>query len=143
MSIGAFTDKKRQPTEEEIRKTVGSKLAIWQELIQYIRTNYPSNEDFKFLYGKRYGWALRFRIRGQLLTSLYPNVEGFTVQVNLNPAAIDQAQRMNLGENVQTAIERANPYPEGRWLFVPVGSADDMKDIQRLLALRVETKRLW
>jgi hypothetical protein len=69
-------------------------------------------------------------------------VEGFTVQVNLNPAAIDQAQRMNLGENVQTAIERANPYPEGRWLFVPVGSADDMKDIQRLLALRVETKRL-
>ena len=84
-------------------------------------SNYPSDEDFRFLYGKQYGWALRFRIRGQLLTSLYPAVEGFTVQINLSPAAVEQAQQMNLGANVQGAIARATPYPEGRWLFIPVG----------------------
>ena len=49
---------------------------------------------------------------------------------------------MELGENVQAAIARATPYPEGRWLFIPVRSADEIRDIQRLLALRVEAKGL-
>jgi hypothetical protein len=142
MSIGAFTDKKHQPTEAEMLKVIGPKLSAWQELIQFIREHYPSVEDFKFLYGKKYGWALRFRIRGKLLTSLYPTAEGFTVQINLSQAAIEQAQRMKLGEKVQEAIARAAPYPEGRWLFIPVRSADDLGDIQQLLALRVETKGL-
>jgi hypothetical protein len=49
---------------------------------------------------------------------------------------------MELGEHVQEVIAEANPYPEGRWLFIPVRSADDIRDIRQLLALRVETKRL-
>jgi hypothetical protein len=121
MSYGAFTDKKHEPTEAEIQAALGSQLSTWQELIRFIRDNYPSDEDFRFLYGKQYGRALRFRIRGQLLTSLYPADEGFTVQINLSPAAVEQAQQMNLGENVQGAIARARPYPEERWLFIPVG----------------------
>ena len=80
MSYGAFTDKKHQPTEAGIQASIGSQLSAWQELIRFIRENYPSDEDFRFLYGKQYGWALRFRIRGQLLTSLYPADEGFTVR---------------------------------------------------------------
>jgi hypothetical protein len=142
MSIGAFTDRKHEPTEDEILEVIGPKLSVWQELGQFIRQRYPSDEDFKFLYGKKYGWALRFRIRGKLLTSLYPTEGGVTVQINLSPEAIEQAQGMKLGEHAQEAIARANPYPEGRWLFIPVESADDIRDIQQLLALRVETKRL-
>ncbi len=49
---------------------------------------------------------------------------------------------MRLGENVQQAIARAHPYPEGRWLFIPVESEADMHDIQRLLALRAAERRL-
>ena len=142
MSIGAFTDKKQQPTEEEILAMIGPKLPLWEELIQFIRASYPADEDFTFLYGKKYGWALRFRIRGQLLTSLYPTAGGFTAQVNLSPEAVEQTLAMQPGKNVLAAIDRAHPYPEGRWLFIPVESADDVQDIKRLLALRAETKRL-
>ena len=142
MSIGAFTDKKQQPTEKEILAMIGPKLPLWEELIQHIRGNYPTEENFKFLYGKKYGWALRFRIRRQLLTSLYPTTGGFTAQVNLNPEAVEQALAIPPGKNVQDAIARATPYPEGRWLFIPVESADDVHDVKRLLVLRAETKRL-
>ena len=121
---------------------IGPQVPLWHELIQFIRENYPSDEDFKFLYGKNYGWALRFRIRGQLLTSLFPTAGGFTAQVNLSPEAVEQALAMQPGKNIQDAIARANPYPEGRWLFIPIESADDVHDVKRLLALRVETKRL-
>ncbi|MBM4461040.1 MAG: DUF3788 domain-containing protein [Chloroflexi bacterium] len=142
MSIGAFTDKTRQPTEAEIQAAIGTQLSAWRDLLRFIRENYSPDEDFKFLYGKKYGWALRFRMGGQLLTSLYPAAGGFTVQVNLSPAAVERAQQMGLGESAQAAIAWATPYPEGRWLFIPVQAAGDVGDIQKLLALRVEAKGL-
>ena len=63
MSVGIFIDKHHQPTDAEVNEAVGARLALWQELITYIREKYPCQEDFKFLYGKTYGWARRFRIQ--------------------------------------------------------------------------------
>ncbi len=143
MSIGLFNDKNRQPTEAEVAEAVGAMLPTWQALVQFIEEHYPSQEDFKFLYGKKYGWARRFRIKGKLLASLYPTKNGFTVQINLSPQAIETVQHSKPGRNVQQAIERANPYPEGRWLFIRVESEHDIRDIHQLLALRVETKQLF
>lgn len=142
MSIGLFTDKKHQPTDSEVAEAVGAMLPTWHALIQFIRDHYPSQEDFAFLYGKNYGWARRFRIKGKLLTSLFPTQGGFTVQINLGPEAIETVRQWNPGKNVLQAIERARPYPEGRWLFIPVESEEDIREIRRLLALRAETKHL-
>ena len=139
MSIGIFTDKLHQPTDDEILGMIGPGIALWQELILFIREHYPISEDLKFLYGKKYGWAVRFRIRGKLLASLYPTKGGFTVQINLSPDAVEQATAMNPGKNVLEAVARATPYPEGRWLFIPVQPKDDLHDIKQLLDLRIET----
>jgi hypothetical protein len=142
MSISLFTDKGDRPTEAQILEAVGSKLPLWHDFICFVREQYPVQEDFKFLYGKTYGWALRFRIKGQLLVSLFPTQGGFTAQVNLSPDAIEKALAMNMSKNVQQAISRANPYPEGRWLFIPVEAEEDFDDVKRLVAIRVETKHL-
>ncbi|HTX79242.1 MAG TPA: DUF3788 domain-containing protein [Longilinea sp.] len=137
MSISAFSDKEHQPTDSEIREAIGSLYSTWQELAQWIREKYTVQEDFKFLYGTNYGWGLRFRIKGKLLINLYPGRSSFTAQIILHPEAVEAAQSMKLGENARQAIERANPYPEGRWLFIPVKSRANLEDVQRLLALRV------
>jgi hypothetical protein len=55
---------------------------------------------------------------------------------------VEKTLKMNLGQNVQQAIARPHPYPEGRWLFIPVESEKDAQDILGLLALRVEARRL-
>ena len=72
MSIGAFTDKKQRPSETEIRDMMGTGLSDWDELVQFVREKYSPEEEFRFLYGKKYGWALRFQMRRKLLTSFYP-----------------------------------------------------------------------
>ncbi len=136
MSIGAFTDKQHEPTESDIHETIGLKLPLWDELICHIKDTYTPAEDFAFLYGKNYGWGWRFRTKGKLLTAFYPSSGGFTVQIILSPEDIETVQAMDAGKNVQQAIERANPYPEGRWLFIPVESPVDLVDIRRLLELR-------
>jgi hypothetical protein len=142
MGIGVFTEKKKQPTEAQVTEALGSKLPVWQDLIRLIREKYPVQEDFKFMYGQNYGWGLKFSIKKQLLTCLYPAEECFFAQINLSPEAIEQALRMSLGVNVQDAIEHAHPYPEGRWLFVRVASEADASAVRQLLAMRVEERRL-
>ena len=141
MSTGCFTEKNREPSEEEVRHIIGSTLPLWDELIRHIRETYPAVEDFKFLYGKTYGWGRRFRQKGSLLATLYPAQGCFKVQVILNTQAVEEALTMSLGQNARQAIESANPYPEGRWLFIPVESADDLKDVRRLLVLRAKGKK--
>jgi hypothetical protein len=138
MSVSFFDDKTHQPTDAEISEAVGSLFSTWQTLTQWIRENYPVQEDFKFLYGKNYGWGLKFSIKGKLLTALYPGSGYFTVQIILRLEAIEKAQGMKLGENALQAIQRANPYPEGRWLFIPVEAQNDLMDVQTLLTLRTE-----
>jgi hypothetical protein len=139
VAIGIFIDKNRKPKETEILEAIGLRISVWEKLISYIREKYLAQEDFKFMYGKNYGWALRFRIKGKLLVALYPLKSGFTAQVILNPEAIRKSQKMKLGKNVRETIARAHPYPEGRWLFIHVKSGKDFRDIQLLLELRVGT----
>ena len=55
---------------------------------------------------------------------------------------MEQARSIADGSGVPLAIERAMPYPEGRWLFIPVVSEVDLHDVQSLLALRAREKRI-
>lgn len=142
MEVGCFIEKGARPTDAQVQEAIDARLPLWNALTECVQARYPVTEDFKFLYGKTYGWALRFRVKGQLLVNLYPTRGGFTAQINLSSEAVEQALDMGLGQNAQQAIARARPYPEGRWLFVPVEAEDDLRDIQRLVALRATAKRL-
>jgi len=142
VAVGRFTDKRQRPTEKEIRAAIGPGLCNWDALLAHIRQTYVCAEELKYLYGRSYGWALRFRSGRRLLANLYPCDGSFTVQINLSPASVDQASAIAPGRNVQAAIERARPYPEGRWLFISVDTEDDLADVRALLALRAAEQRI-
>jgi hypothetical protein len=135
MPIGAFTDKQHIPSLDEIQASLGLQWNIWQQLSQFISDTYKSTGEFKF-YGKSYGWAVRYRKNGKALLSLYPAQSSFTVQIILSEAQIAQAQRSDLTQSTLDAIAAANPYPEGRWLFIPVKSARDLQDVRNMLAIK-------
>lgn len=138
MSFSAFTDKNHQPTPFEMQIVTGSKLPEWEQVIKLLRDNYSTQEDIKFLYGKKYGWAMRYRIKGKLLASLYPAEGGFTVQLILSQKDIKKALDMNLGRNVRDTIEKATTYPEGKWLFIAIKTEEDIRDVKKLLAIKTE-----
>ncbi len=136
MSHSAFADKQRQPTPTEILDVLGPAATAWGAFGQHLREAYRVEEDLKFMYGEKYGWALRFRRRGRLLTALYPASGAFVVQVILGGAALEQAQRSDLGQNARRALAAAKPYPEGKWLFIRVESQTDSDDARQLVALK-------
>ena len=135
MAVGAFTDRSHRPAPEEVAASLGPRQAQWQALAQLLREAFGAREDFGF-YGRNYGWALRFRKGGQALASLYPGAGGFTVQIVLREAQVAQATALPLGPRARQTLAAATAFAEGRWLFIPVQSARDERDVRRLIQLK-------
>jgi len=136
MSIGLFIEKGCAPSEVEISKALGPTLESWKELSRWLAQTLRAQRELRYMYGKKYGWALRFQIGGRLLCALYPTQSGFTVQVILNQRALEQVTQFTLSNNVKQAIDRAHLYAEGKWLFIPFQSEPDMATIKQLLMLK-------
>jgi hypothetical protein len=136
MPIGCFTDKSYKPTPDDIDAALGIHKRDWLSLVQFVRETLLGHEEWKFMYGKRYGWALHIFAGRQMLTNLYPSERGFTVQVNLSEPEVQKAFQTELSPQVRRSMEAATVYPEGRWMFIPVESERDLVDIQRLLTRR-------
>ena len=136
MSIGTFTERNQRPKDSEVVEALGSSHARWLALVGHLRTTFGAREDVAFLYGKGYGWALRFRLKGKLLASLFPGRGHFTVQINLSRSQLSQTGALHLHEKAAAAIDAANLYAEGKWIFAPVHNQSDVKDVLRLLGLK-------
>jgi hypothetical protein len=139
MAVGTFIDKLHQPTMKEILASIGSKRELWDSLERFVAENYRTKRDFAF-YGKNYGWAVRFRKTGKALLSMYPGEDSFTVQIVLGETPAKKASSLKLGKNVRNVVEDAHEFPEGRWLFIKVGSKRDFRDVQQLLFLKEQPK---
>jgi hypothetical protein len=135
MFIGIFTDKQHQPMMQEVLAAIGSQRALWEKLIRFVAENYRSRSDFRF-YGKNYGWAVRFRVRGKAFLSMYPGKDSFTAQIVLGQDEIEKTSSLALGDNVRRILKEAHAYPEGRWIFIGVDSERELNDVQQLLVLK-------
>ena len=138
MSYSVFADKQTRPTSDEVRQALGSVWQEWTSLLEFLSSHFRPQEDFRFLYGNNYGWAVRFREKGKLLTALFPNRDHFIALVILNTKQLDCAKRLKFGSGTREAIGSANLYSEGKWLFVPVSGSSDVEDVQTLLELKAQ-----
>jgi hypothetical protein len=142
MSVGDFTDKAHGPTPEEISEALGSRRPLWDELVGLLSGVRGIKVSMAF-YGKSYGWALRFRRGGRALVSLYPGQGRLTAQVVLPLDLTDTALALDSTGSIRRAVAAANPYTEGRWLFLPLDSSADVLDLKKLLELRLGRALDW
>jgi hypothetical protein len=133
--ISAFSNKDQPPTAEEVLALVGAKLSLWEELTAFISESYGIEGVLRY-YGKSYGWQIWYQKSKKTLVALYPQKDGFVVQIVLGPSIVDKAFQLPLGATVRGKLEAAQQYPEGRWLFIEVHSKEDIADIKKLLVLK-------
>ena len=136
MSIGGvFVDKAHAPVIDEVWPVIGARRTAWEALAGYIARTFGGQAGWKF-YGKNSGWALSFRKGGRALLAFYPGQASVTAQLIVGPTQLDKALSLPLGEHVRRILDEAHPYPEGRWLYIPVETDQDVQDIQQLLATK-------
>jgi len=131
MSISLFSDKNIPPSPDEISLSLGNLQPVWIDLIKFIEENYQMESNLSYG-GKNYGWNLWYRKGGKSLASLYPQKDGFVVQVVLGKTQVEAALQLSLGEHVRKILRETPQLHDGRWLFIPVhsqGEADDVKQL--------------
>lgn len=141
MSHGFFTEKSLPPKIELIEKELGSSLSYWRSLTVFIRAACKPREELRFLYGKDYGWALRFQSRSKLLCALFPNKGYFVTLLIMSRAQLKQVKGMKVSKNIQSAIESAHSYREGKWLFIQSEGKEDIIGIQALVEMKLASEK--
>jgi hypothetical protein len=86
--FGCFVDRMHKPTAASVRRALGKARTAWDDLEGYLADAHRLTGSFHFMYGKRYGWALRLQRAGRLAVAMYPNREYLTVQIILNRARV-------------------------------------------------------
>lgn len=135
--FSCFVDREQEPTYASVREALGGACAAWDELEGHLAEIYGLKGSFHFMYGQRYGWALRFERSGKLVLAMYPNRGQLTAQVVLGRAQVTLATAMHLSPNIANVLRNAKDYPEGRWLFVPVRSQQGAREMRSLIALKL------
>ncbi len=141
-SLSCFVDRTREPSAASIRTALGPALAGWVDLEEHLASAYGLTGSLHYMYGKRYGWALRFERGGHLAAAMYPNRKHLTMQIILNRAQVADAVAMKRPPAVARALESATDYPEGRWLFIPVVSLKGARELRTLIALKLAAQPL-
>jgi hypothetical protein len=134
LSVGCFIDKSYVPTEDAIQQSLGSALHLWISLVDILCRR--TDQKLRYLYGRKYGWAKQFRIKGKPIVALFPNEGYFVALIILNQDQLLAASQLRLHKNAIGAMDAANLYREGKWLFVRVQKPNDLKDIEALLRLK-------
>ncbi|MGA9761289.1 MAG: DUF3788 family protein [Gaiellaceae bacterium] len=135
MSYGVFTDRMSRPGEVEVEAALAGAALLWSELVSFIEGSFRVRSDWKF-YGKSYGWALAFKKSGKALVSLFPADGSFTTQLILKDDQIAQVPRGLMIPELRGAIDSANPYAEGRWVFLAVSSRRELEVVETLIEIR-------
>lgn len=139
--FSCFVDRVKEPGPASVRKALAGAREGWDDLEMHLAETYKLKGMFHFMYGEKYGWALRFHRGGRIVLAMYPNQGHLTVQVILGRAQLAEATAMSLSPRIVRVLEAAKHYPEERWLFVPVHSVRGAKELRPLIALKMSRPR--
>jgi len=139
MNKGFFTDKNLRPTDSDILKIIGRANNNWDLILLHLRSDLKCKGDFKF-YGINYGWAMRFNKCGKSIVALYPDKDCFTVQIILNKNQVDSALLSDLDVEIIKIIKDTKAIHEGKWIYLKIDSRTDLKDVLKIISIRIKLK---
>jgi hypothetical protein len=137
-----IADKSSQPDERTIRDWMGPEaFEHWVELRSWIEASYPGVFAPDWLYGgKKRGWSLRYR-KTKALCTLLPAYRLLSVLVVLGRAERErfEMRRYFWSPRLVKLYDEARAYPDGKWLTVPISSADDRHEVTELMRMKRPT----
>jgi hypothetical protein len=125
----------------EFAAGLGRAETLWGDLTAAMNERYRIEPTVVPARGEN-GAEVKYRKAGRTLLTLLPREGSFTALVVLGGAETKRALELDLGRGVRQVLEEATQYHDGRWLFVPVKSKRDVRDLVSLIALKRRPDRV-
>jgi hypothetical protein len=128
-----------QPDDRTVRDWMGQEaFEHWVELRHWIDAPYPGVFAPDWIHdGKKRGWSLRYR-KTKALCTLLPAYRQLSVLVVLGRAEREQfeARRHTWSPQLVRLYDEARAYPDGKWLTIPILSAEDRDEVTELMSMK-------
>lgn len=134
-----IADKSAPPDERTVRDWLGLEAyEHWAGMRDWIDASYPGVFEPDWLYGgKKRGWSLRYR-QTKAFCTLLPAYGLFSVLVVLGRAEREkfEERRYSWSLRLVKLYDDTRTYHDGKWLTVPVSSADDRDEVVGLVSMK-------
>jgi hypothetical protein len=134
-----ISDKSAPPDEIAVRDWIGpAAFTHWTKLRGWIDISYPGVFAPEWLYGgKKRGWALRYK-KTKAFCTLLPGYRLLSVQVVLGRPEREKFEERRYVWRPQLVklYDEAREYPDGKWLIVPISSADVRHELTQLVGMK-------
>ncbi len=137
MALSAFDNKSKHPVDKELAKTLGSTFLLWNKLKTRIVAKFaPVSEEWGYS-SQSMGWGLRLKRDKRAILYMTPCQGYFLTSFALGEKAVQAAHASGLPTSILTAIDGATKYTEGRGVRLVVKTAKDMRNIEKLAAIKM------
>ncbi|CAM2155328.1 DUF3788 domain-containing protein [Pararobbsia alpina] len=134
-----MADKFSEPDERTIRDWLGPEaFEHWVELRKWIDEFYPDVFQPDWIYGgKKRGWALRYK-QNKAFCSLMPEYGQLSTLVVLGRVEREkfEERRCSWSPGLVKLYDESRTYHDGKWLTVPILSADDRDEVADLMRMK-------
>lgn len=133
-----FTEKASQPTEEALFDALGDLYPLWKTINDHCINLYPEATANWHYSGDKNGWSYRMSDKKRVLIYLLPRDGFFKTAFVFGQKAMNEIEISNIAESIKLELRQAKVYAEGRGIRLEVKDNNILKDIQQLIAIKIQ-----
>jgi hypothetical protein len=137
MDHSIFMDKASTPSGKELKRVLGNKYELWMEIRAYVLQKYPDGKEEWNFPGKNYGWSFRIKDKKRAIIYFLPRREEFLTAFVFGGKAFEAIKESEISPKIVSDLESARVYAEGRGVRIPVPDRSTLKDIFRLIDIKL------
>ncbi|NHJ86193.1 MAG: DUF3788 domain-containing protein [Asgard group archaeon] len=131
-----------EPTNKDIITIIGSAKDAWLAFTTFLDETYDFSAE-KINYGKKYGWAIRYRKSNKTWCALYPEKDRFQVQIIFGKKEVElfAEKRSEFGDFVLNKFDNTKQLHDGRWMFFTIEDNTLLEDLKKLMLIKRKPKK--
>ena len=137
MAVSIFEDKDTKPDDKMLAGALGKSNRLWLQIKKNLKAEYGELiEEWKF-YGQKSGWILKTLRKKRNLFFFIPLKNSFQVSFVFGEKAVTAVEKSGLPQELITELKNARKYAEGRGLQIDAKDSADVKNIKKLVEIKV------
>ena len=139
MALSIFNDKSKPPKDAELATALKDSFLFWNELKKLIALRFkPLSIEWGFA-SETTGWGMRLKNKDRTILYMTPREGHFLASFALGEKAIKAAHEDDLPVSVLKIIDNAKQYAEGRGVRLEVRNGRDVRNVEKLAAIKMST----
>ncbi len=137
MASSLLDDKSIQPDDAQLQTVLGKSFELWVDINEHLEETYGAvTPEWKF-YSQKSGWIRKTLLKKRNLFFFLPVENYFKITFVFGDKAVAAVEQSDLPQGIADELKNARKYMEGRGIQIVVKSADDVKNVKKLIDIKI------